>query len=219
VRSRLILAALPAATLALASPALAGAATGGGPRATLTLSIVLTRPALPRTTQAAQRSVAVARPAAGGLGSDFTSRPGPAVSVSLVLAVPGLPPVGLSPSEDSWLLPIWQEAAAIYGLPWQVLAAINRIESNNGRNMGPSSAGAIGWMQFMPSTWARYGLDVDGDGVANPWVARDAIHAAARYLAAAGARSDLPRAIFAYNHAWWYVDEVLTLARTYGWPG
>lgn len=216
MRSLLLLAALPAVTLALASPALAGVVTGGGPRATLTLSIVVTRPALQRTTQAAQTSVAVAPLAAARPRQEAVARPGPAVSVSLVLAFPGSPPIGFSSSNDSWLLPVWQEAGAIYGVPWQVLAAINRIESNNGRNMGPSSAGAIGWMQFMPSTWTRYGLDADGDGVANPWAARDAIHAAARYLAAAGAQSNLPRAIFAYNHAWWYVDEVLALARTYG---
>ncbi|HEX9352024.1 MAG TPA: lytic transglycosylase domain-containing protein, partial [Gaiellaceae bacterium] len=54
---------------------------------------------------------------------------------------------------------LWQRAGASYGIPWQVLAAINKIESNFGRNMGPSSAGAIGWMQFMPSTWLRWGTD------------------------------------------------------------
>ena len=55
------------------------------------------------------------------------------------------------------LLQLWQSAGQTYGVPWQVLAAINKIESNFGQNMGPSSAGAVGWMQFMPSTWARYG--------------------------------------------------------------
>src|SRR5918911_1110771 len=52
---------------------------------------------------------------------------------------------------------LWQRAGAAYGIPWQVLAAINKIESNFGRNMGPSSAGAVGWMQFMPGTWIRWG--------------------------------------------------------------
>jgi murein DD-endopeptidase MepM/ murein hydrolase activator NlpD len=97
-----------------------------------------------------------------------------------------------------------------------VLAAINKVESNFGRNMGPSSAGAIGWMQFMPSTWLRWGVDADGDGVADPWNPTDAVFSAARYLAAAGGASDLYRAVYAYNHADWYVREVLSLANLYG---
>ena len=104
-------------------------------------------------------------------------------------------------------------------MPWQVLAAINKIESNFGRNMGPSSAGAIGWMQFMPSTWERWGVDADGDGIANPWSAEDAIAAAARYLAASGGATDISRAVFSYNHAQWYVDEVLQLAQLFGSGG
>jgi murein DD-endopeptidase MepM/ murein hydrolase activator NlpD len=111
---------------------------------------------------------------------------------------------------------LWGRAGAAYGIPWAVLAAINKIESNFGRNMGPSSAGAIGWMQFLPSTWLRWGLDASGDGVADPWNPDDAVFAAARYLAAAGGRTDLPRAVFAYNHAQWYVDEVLALAGQLG---
>jgi murein DD-endopeptidase MepM/ murein hydrolase activator NlpD len=114
---------------------------------------------------------------------------------------------------------LWQRAGATYGIPWEVLAAINKVESNFGRNMGPSSAGAIGWMQFMPSTWLRWGVDANGDGVADPWSPDDAIFAAARYLAAAGGRTDVSRGIFAYNHAQWYVDEILGLARLYGQNG
>jgi murein DD-endopeptidase MepM/ murein hydrolase activator NlpD len=111
---------------------------------------------------------------------------------------------------------LWQRAGAAYGIPWNVLAAINKIESNFGGNMGPSSAGAVGWMQFMPSTWLRWGLDADGDGIADPWNATDAVYAAARYLAASGGRADIARAIFSYNHADWYVREVLDLAQVYG---
>jgi len=107
---------------------------------------------------------------------------------------------------------IWQSAGAAYGIPWPVLAAINKIESNFGRNMGPSSAGAVGWMQFMPDTWLRWGADYDGDGIADPWNAKDAVFSAARYLAAAGGVSDISRGVFAYNHAQWYVDEVLSLS-------
>jgi murein DD-endopeptidase MepM/ murein hydrolase activator NlpD len=110
---------------------------------------------------------------------------------------------------------LWRRAGEAYGIPWQVLAAINKIESNFGRNMGPSSAGAVGWMQFMPSTWERWGTDATGDGVADPWNAEDAIFSAARYLAAAGARDDLYRGVYAYNHAHWYVKDVLDLARVY----
>jgi murein DD-endopeptidase MepM/ murein hydrolase activator NlpD len=114
------------------------------------------------------------------------------------------------------LVTLWKQAGQGYGVPWQVLGAINKIESNYGQNMGPSSAGAAGWMQFMPSTWMRWGIDADGDGLANPWDPEDAVFSAARYLAAAGAHEDIDRAIFAYNHAQWYVEEVLALAGTLG---
>jgi murein DD-endopeptidase MepM/ murein hydrolase activator NlpD len=131
------------------------------------------------------------------------------ITVPFALSTPPANPAVLSYEE---LLDLWHRAGVAYGVPWQVLAAINRIESDFGRNMGPSSAGALGWMQFIPSTWMRWGMDADGDGVANPWDPEDAIFAAARYLAAAGAHDDLSRAIFAYNHADWYVEDVLKLA-------
>jgi murein DD-endopeptidase MepM/ murein hydrolase activator NlpD len=114
---------------------------------------------------------------------------------------------------------MWQRAGAAYGIPWQVLASINKIESNFGRNMGPSSAGAVGWMQFMPATWLRWGTDANGDGIADPWAPEDAIFSAARYLAAAGGRTDIERGVFAYNHADWYVRDVLELAALYGTGG
>jgi cell wall-associated NlpC family hydrolase len=127
------------------------------------------------------------------------------------LSVPPAVPARRSYDE---LLVIWQQAGAAYGIPWQVLAAVNKVETGFGGNMGPSSAGAIGWMQFLPSTWERWGMDGDGDGVADPWDPEDAIFAAARYLAAAGAHEDLARAVFAYNHSDVYVRNVLTLAST-----
>jgi murein DD-endopeptidase MepM/ murein hydrolase activator NlpD len=114
---------------------------------------------------------------------------------------------------------LWLSAGAVYGIPWQVLAAINKIESNFGRNMGPSSAGAVGWMQFMPDTWLRWGTDGNGDGIADPWNPDDGVYSAARYLAAANGRTDISRAIFAYNHAQWYVDDVLSLAAMFGGAG
>ena len=117
------------------------------------------------------------------------------------------------------LLPIYQQASDAYGLGPQgpaILAAINGIESGFGANLGPSSAGAIGWMQFLPSSWETYGVDADGDGKADPNDPQDAIFAAASYLHAAGMPADTAGAIFAYNHADWYVAEVLANAGCYG---
>ena len=99
-----------------------------------------------------------------------------------------------------------------HGIAWQVLAAINTVETGLGTNVTVSSAGAVGWMQFMPGTWRTYGVDASGDGIADPNDPYDAIESAAIYLEAAGARRDIRRAVFAYNHAWWYVDEVLRIA-------
>jgi murein DD-endopeptidase MepM/ murein hydrolase activator NlpD len=132
------------------------------------------------------------------------------------ISTPPAIPQGLSFQQ---LVALWQGAGSAYGIPWEVLASINKVESNFGRNMGPSSAGAVGWMQFMPSTWDRWGLDANGDGVADPWNPQDAIYAAARYLAAAGGSQDISRAVLAYNHAQWYVDEVLQLANTFAAGG
>jgi len=115
-----------------------------------------------------------------------------------------------------FLLPIFEAAGMQYGVPWQVLAAINEIETNYGGNLNVSSAGALGWMQFMPSTWDMYGVDANRDGRKDPSDPVDAIFAAARYLRAAGADTDLRGAVFAYNHADWYVDSVLERAQAIG---
>jgi hypothetical protein len=112
-----------------------------------------------------------------------------------------------------FLLPIYQAAGIEYGIRWEVLAAINEIETDYGRNLNVSSAGAVGWMQFMPSTWKMYGTDANKDKRKDPYNPVDAIFAAARYLKAAGYQDDVRRAIFAYNHADWYVDSVLLRAR------
>jgi cell wall-associated NlpC family hydrolase len=117
------------------------------------------------------------------------------------------------------LRPIWQAAGNAYGIPWEVLGAINKVETNFGQNLGPSSAGAVGWMQFMPSTWARWGVDANGDGVADPNNPTDAIFSAARYLAGCGGQFDIARAVYCYNHASWYVNEVLGLASLYSAGG
>ncbi len=115
-----------------------------------------------------------------------------------------------------FLLSIYQAAGIQYGIRWEVLAAINEIETDYGRNLNVSSAGAMGWMQFIPSSWKAFGVDANSDGKKDPYNPVDAIFAAARYLKAAGADTDLRKAIFAYNHADWYVDSVLMRARFIG---
>jgi len=115
-----------------------------------------------------------------------------------------------------FLLPIYQACGTEYGIPWEVLASINKIETAFGTNLNVSSAGAMGWMQFMPSSWEEYGLDANGDGRKDPYNPVDAICAAAHYLKVAGGSANLYDAIFAYNHADWYVQEVLLYARAYG---
>jgi hypothetical protein len=138
-------------------------------------------------------------------------------------AVADFAPAAISvPSTDldqlgipSFLVPIYQQCGDRYGIPWEVLAAINHVETAFGSNLNVSSAGAVGWMQFLPSTWSAYGVDASHDGRRNPYDPKDAICAAGRYLRAAGGQEDLRRAIFAYNHADWYVDLVLGYARQY----
>jgi murein DD-endopeptidase MepM/ murein hydrolase activator NlpD len=113
----------------------------------------------------------------------------------------------------AFLIPIYQAAGRRYHIPWQILAAINAIETDYGKDLSISPAGAIGWMQFMPRTWAAFGLSVAGDSRPNPYDPGDAIFSAARYLAANGGSHDIRRALFAYNHALWYVDAVLWRAQ------
>ncbi|HVU92908.1 MAG TPA: lytic transglycosylase domain-containing protein [Jatrophihabitans sp.] len=103
------------------------------------------------------------------------------------------------------------------GLPWNVLAGIGQVETDHGQNKNVSSAGAMGPMQFMPATWAEYGIDGDGDGVANILDQADAIYSAAHYLCANGGGNSatLYQAIFAYNHSDYYVNTVLAVAAQY----
>ena len=112
-----------------------------------------------------------------------------------------------------FLLPIYQAAAVQYDVPWPVLAAINEIETDYGTDLSVSSAGAVGWMQFEPSTWLQYGVDALNAGYADPYNPVDAIFAAARYLNAAGAAHNLSAAILAYNHSQEYVESVLLRAK------
>jgi Transglycosylase SLT domain/Peptidase family M23 len=138
------------------------------------------------------------------------------------LSLPGPAPIGVpnffidSFRIPPFLLPIYQAAGIQYDVPWQVLAAINEIETDYGRDLSVSTAGAVGWMQFLPSTWKQWGVDANGDGVADPYNPVDAIFSAARYLHAAGASTNLSDAILAYNHANWYVQSVLLRAKLIG---
>jgi hypothetical protein len=145
----------------------------------------------------------------------------------VVTLVPGTLPTRLPvdttvpAGRPSSYLDLFRASAARYcpGLSWTVLAAIGQIESGDGQNVGPSTAGALGPMQFLPATWQTWGIDGFGDAgppdVLNPF---DAVPSAARLLCADGATAGgqgLRQAIFDYNHAGWYVDEVLTLAAEY----
>jgi peptidoglycan hydrolase CwlO-like protein len=104
------------------------------------------------------------------------------------------------------------------GMSWTLLAAIGQVESGHGANPGTSYAGAQGPMQFMPATWAAYGVDADGDGDRDIHDPVDAVYSAANYLCRNGAGrggNALARAIWHYNHADWYVALVLKLAAQY----
>ena len=115
-----------------------------------------------------------------------------------------------------FLLPIYQAAGIEYGVRWEVLAAINEIETDYGRNLNVSTAGALGWMQFMPATWKPYGVDANGDG-SRTRTTRSTRSSPPRATSRPPAPSkDLRKAIFAYNHADWYVDSVLMRARLIG---
>jgi hypothetical protein len=107
----------------------------------------------------------------------------------------------VQPPDPGLLLAYYQDAQARYGVPWQYLAAIHLIETSMSRIQGTSTAGALGPMQFMPSTWTEYGQG----SVYSP---HDAILAAARYLRSAGAPRNMNSAIYSYNNSWLYVQAV-----------
>jgi hypothetical protein len=119
----------------------------------------------------------------------------------------------------------WYKAAArtCPGLSWTVLAGIGTIESDNGRSAargvhsGHNYKGAEGPMQFEPATFAEYKVRVDPNAKLTPYDPQDAIFSAARMLCADGGGSarGLHGAVFAYNHACWYVADVLTIASRY----
>jgi hypothetical protein len=120
-------------------------------------------------------------------------------------------------------LRLYQQAAGRYGLDWAILAGIGKVECDHGRDPEPActregavnSAGAGGPMQFIASTWERYGVDAEGEGTPDRWNPADAIFSAANFLHASGAPGDYEQAILAYNHAVWYVEEVESWAARY----
>jgi Transglycosylase SLT domain len=120
-------------------------------------------------------------------------------------------------------LTLYERAGARYGIDWAILAGIGKVECDHGRDPDPSctregavnSAGAGGPMQFLASTFAQYGVSARGGGRPDRWSPADAIFSAANYLRASGAPGDYEKAIFAYNHASWYVQEVEHWASVY----
>lgn len=130
-------------------------------------------------------------------------------------------PVGDIPSK---MLTLYRQAApaACQGLDWSVLAAIGKVETDHSRHPTMRSyAGAVGPMQFLPSTFKGYAYPVPPGGAnpPTPWDATDAVYAAARMLCANGAEAGTSRgvykAIYSYNHADWYVKKVLAQAKAY----
>lgn len=118
-------------------------------------------------------------------------------------------------------LELYKAAGKKYGIPWNVLAGIGKEETNHGRSTlpgvhsGENSAHAGGPMQFIPGTWAAYGVDGDHDGKKDRYDPADAVPAAARYLKANGAPAKMWTAIWHYNQAAWYIEDVLRYARHY----
>ncbi|WP_369068987.1 lytic transglycosylase domain-containing protein [Kineococcus terrestris] len=127
----------------------------------------------------------------------------------------GAAAVHARPAPADWGALYAAGAATCPGMRTALLTAVGQVESGHGRNNGPSSAGAQGPMQFMPATFAAYGVDGDGDGVVDVWSPADAVRSAANYLCANGGgqgREGERRALYRYNRAGWYVDMVQRLA-------
>jgi hypothetical protein len=147
----------------------------------------------------------------GGLGAYKAEAPGVGASALALKEIPAP------------YLRLYERAGERYGLNWAILAGIGRVECDHGRDPDPSCthegavnpAGAGGPMQFLASTWAEYGVAAEGDGPPDRWNPADAIYSAANYLRASGAPDDYRQAIYAYNHASWYVNEVENWAARY----
>ncbi len=222
-------AAAPSTTPAAAPTASTPETGASAPASTEAPTVVLKRKQRPSASAAPNRKQTSTAPKVGGEKSTKSSKKasGPnnvARSPQAVALEAGALAAILASTEASdqalafyriplFLLPIYKAAAVQYGVPWQILAAINEIETDYGNDLSVSTAGAVGWMQFMPSTWLQYGVDALNAGYADPYNPVDAIFAAARYLRAAGAATDLRGAILAYNHSEEYAESVLLRAK------
>jgi membrane-bound lytic murein transglycosylase B len=135
----------------------------------------------------------------------------------------GAAPSGLAAIPAAYLTWYKEAARTCRGLAWEVLAAIGTMESDNGRSTargvrhGKNRKGAEGPMQFEPATFAEYAVRADRSRKLSPYDPEDAIFSAARMLCSdgGGRARGLKGAIFAYNHARWYVRDVLALAARY----
>jgi len=121
-------------------------------------------------------------------------------------------------NDPSEFRPIYMAAGARFGIPWQLIEAVHEVESGkSGSTSKSSGAGATGPMQFMPGTWRAYGVDGNGDGVADVTDVVDAIYGAANLLAQSGAADgNIDAALLNYNHAMWYVNKVKAIAYEIG---
>lgn len=171
----------------------------------------------PATPEAARQDPGTTR-FAPDRGAGRLTGPGGGSNLSTTVKVWSVPSIrnGLTTTATGDGIPadqlvVMQQVGNAFGLPWQLLAAIARVESNFGSNMATSSAGAIGYGQFMPEQWEIYGAGGD------PYDYRDALVAMARYLIVAGAPENIPEAVHAYNHSWEYVELVLSYATKYGY--
>jgi soluble lytic murein transglycosylase-like protein len=162
--------------------------------------------------RAAERAGAFTMPPASGTGANTEYR-----EQELQIAQEEIVALPVEPIPYRRYVQIYKASAKRYGFEdeWYILAAVGQVESNHGRNMGPSSAGALGPMQFLPSTWRDYGIDGNGDDVANIYDPRDAIPSAASYLEVGGAPNDWYKALYTYNHSAAYVRKVLGVAEGY----
>jgi soluble lytic murein transglycosylase-like protein len=139
----------------------------------------------------------------------------PAPPAAQPAALPEPVPTPIPGERQTWIPLARKAAATCPGLPSSVLVAIGHVESSLGLQTWTSSAGAVGPMQFLPSTWAAYGVDGDGDGSTDIMNPVDAVHGAARLLCANGGGDPdrLASALWNYNHSDDYVRHVIALSR------
>ncbi|WP_264555832.1 lytic transglycosylase domain-containing protein [Halocatena marina] len=139
-------------------------------------------------------------------------------AVGTASVLPGITDADATGDIPSHYLDQYRQTGTNWGLDWTYLAGIGWVETQHGQyepGCDTSPAGAEGPMQFIPSTWDAYGVDGNGDGVANVCDYQDAIPGAANYLTASGAPGDWDSALYAYNHSWDYVNHVKDTAADY----